>query len=248
MNNKSLIVISVISALTACEKSDPAQQFAQECAENYINNVAAELDASVISVKATNIRKVPGKDLLIHDIQSELFDNKKNSVINLPKNDFQCYTSQEEFKKYQEQEKQISFNKIYTWKTDYYQSSFENNNVTVDLFDNHGEALPRFMVPSKSCKINDNFQDIEITVNNNKYDYKYLCSATSSPKLQQVSPKVLIYLGKGLSEIARTGNNFNVSEKYAQDVKVKILDQVYTFDAAGYGNAYKEMTKYYKSQ
>ncbi len=94
--------IALLSLLTACDALDPAQKSAQECAENYISKLAKEVGGDVINVKATNIRKVPGKDIIIHDIESEVFINKTNSVINLPKKDFQCYTTQEEYKKYQQ--------------------------------------------------------------------------------------------------------------------------------------------------
>lgn len=100
--NKYLIIIPAASLLLGCEKADPSQQYAQECAENYINGIVAELDASVISVTATNVRKVPDKDIVIHDIDSEIFSNKTNTAIKLPKKDFTCYTSQEAYQEYQQ--------------------------------------------------------------------------------------------------------------------------------------------------
>lgn len=99
---KSLGIISLTLALIACDTIEPTQQYAQSCAENYMNELAVSLDADVISVKATNIRKVPTRDLIIHDIESEIFSNSSNTVINLPKKDFQCYTSDEEFQKNQQ--------------------------------------------------------------------------------------------------------------------------------------------------
>jgi ribosomal protein L16 Arg81 hydroxylase len=95
-------IIPLTLTLIACDTLEPTQQYAQNCAESYINKLAVKLDASVISVKATNIRKVPEREMLIHDIESEVFSNSSNTVIKLPQKDFQCYTSEEEFQKYQQ--------------------------------------------------------------------------------------------------------------------------------------------------
>lgn len=152
------------------------------------------------------------------------------------------------YKEYQDNERQRLHEKIYTWKTDLYQSSLEDNNVTVDLFNNYGEGLPRFKIPSKTCNVNDEYKSVDVLVNNKKYNYEYFCLTVPSAVKESVPRKALVYVGNGLAAVALTGNHFSVAEKYGEDVKVKISDKVYTFDAAGYDFAYKEMGKYYRSK
>jgi hypothetical protein len=93
-----LLFASVI--LTACGNSD--LDLAQSCAEKQIQSLMAQYETSIIYAKATNIRPIKGKDLIILDIESEILFNESGVVQKLPISNFKCFTTETSYNAFQE--------------------------------------------------------------------------------------------------------------------------------------------------
>lgn len=126
---------------------------------------------------------------------------------------------------------------VYSWSSDGKQTSTENPDVTTDFFWNKGESLQRFLVKSKQCTASTDWVDMKVKVSSSTYNYRYACNDDG----------YAIIAGKGFEEIAITMYAFELAEKYGEDVDVILWDKTYTFDAAGYMQAYKDSTAYFRS-
>lgn len=125
-------------------------------------------------------------------------------------------------------------NRSIDWENNLQQSSQENNKVIADFFGDKGDSLIRFLIDTNRCPERTEFQEIDIIVEGVTYQYQYGCNNSG----------YMIIGPKNYENAVRTMNKFEVSEKYGRDVVVEIWGKTYTFDTAGYLDAWKKSKRY----